>query len=67
MLNPTGWHLAGESGFVWAGTATFVLIVAYFTLPEMKHRSYRELDLLFVRGTSARKFRTTYVENTDTE
>ncbi|WVQ69778.1 uncharacterized protein L199_007998 [Kwoniella botswanensis] len=61
MLNPTGGNLAGKCGYVWFGTATVCLVVAYFQLPEMRHRSYRELDILFHRRTSARKFASTDV------
>jgi SP family general alpha glucoside:H+ symporter-like MFS transporter len=53
--------VGGKCGFVWGGTALFTLIVAYFCLPEMKNRSYREIDILFQRRTSARKFKTTHV------
>jgi SP family general alpha glucoside:H+ symporter-like MFS transporter len=36
---------------------------AYFRLPEMKGRSYRELDILFERKVSARKFSKTEVSD----
>lgn len=36
-------------------------IWAYFRLPEFKGRSFRELDVLFERGISARKFKDTEV------
>lgn len=61
MLSPTGANLGGKCGYVWGGTATFTLIVAYFCLPEYKGRSYRELDILFQRRISARKFASTKV------
>jgi len=61
MLNPTGGDLGGKCGFVWGGTALFCLIVAYFCLPEFKNRSYRELDILFSRRVSARKFASTHI------
>lgn len=38
---------------------------AYFRLPEMKGRSFRELDILFERGVPARKFKDTEVEETE--
>jgi SP family general alpha glucoside:H+ symporter-like MFS transporter len=61
MLNPTGWNLQGKCGFIWGGTATVCWILAYFFLPELGHRSYREIDILFTRKVSARKFRSTQV------
>ncbi|RSH76962.1 uncharacterized protein EHS24_003901 [Apiotrichum porosum] len=65
MLNPTGWNLAGKCGYVWGGTATLCLALAYFGLPEMRNRSYRELDVLFHRKVSARKFASTVVDPQD--
>ncbi|KAF3000669.1 hypothetical protein E8E13_000823 [Curvularia kusanoi] len=61
MLNPTGWNMAGKCGYVWGGTAFVCLVSAYFGLPEMKGRSYRELDILFKRKVSARKFKSTTI------
>lgn len=61
MLNTTGWNLAGKCGYVWGCTALFCWVVAYFFLPELKHRSYREADILFNRKVPARKFKTTVI------
>lgn len=54
MLNARGWDLAGKCGYVWGGTACICWIMAFFFLPEFKHRSYRELDILSNRKISAR-------------
>lgn len=35
---------------------------AYFRLPEPKGRTYEELDILFAKGISARKFHKTRVD-----
>lgn len=67
MLNTTGWNLAGKCGFVWGCTAIVCWIGAYFGLPELKHRSYREIDILFNRKVSARKFKSTVVDVKDNE
>ncbi|KAL2817195.1 general substrate transporter [Aspergillus granulosus] len=61
MLNTTGWNLAGKCGYVWGSTALVTWVLAYFFLPELKHRSYREADILFNRKVSARKFKTTVI------
>ncbi|CAI7636538.1 unnamed protein product [Penicillium bialowiezense] len=61
MLNTTGWNLAGKCGYVWGGTALVCWVSAYFWLPELKHRSYREADILFNRKVPARKFRSTVI------
>ena len=67
MLNPTGGNLGGKCGYVWGATALFVTIMAYFFIPETKDRSYRELDILFKRRISARKFKETVVAVEDNE
>ncbi|KAH8827480.1 maltose porter [Flagelloscypha sp. PMI_526] len=67
MLNPTGGNLGGKCGYVWGGTALFCWIVAYFCLPEMKDRSYREIDIMFRRRIPARKFKTTQISVDDDE
>ncbi|TQV95279.1 maltose permease [Cordyceps javanica] len=61
LLNPTGWNLAGKCGYVWGGTALVCLVSAYFGLPELKNRSYREADILFNRRVTARKFKSTVI------
>lgn len=67
MLNSTGWNLAGKCGYVWGATAIVCLVSAYFGLPELKHRSYRESDILFNRKVSARKFKSTVIDVKDNE
>ncbi|KZZ88060.1 maltose permease [Moelleriella libera RCEF 2490] len=67
LLNPTGWNLAGKCGYVWGGTACVCWMVAFFFLPELKHRTYRELDILFNRRVPARKFKTTIIDVKDNE
>ncbi|CAI9630172.1 maltose permease mal61 [Alternaria burnsii] len=67
MLNPTGWNMAGKCGYVWGGTACVCFVSAYFGLPELKGRSYRELDILFNRKISARKFKSTVIDVRDNE
>lgn len=65
LLNPTGWNLAGKCGYVWGGTAVVCWILAYFGLPELKNRSYRESDILFNRKVPARKFKKTVIDVKD--
>lgn len=67
MLNPTGWNLAGKCGYIWGGTACICFIMAFFFLPELKHRSYRESDILFNRKIAARKFKSTIIDPKDNE
>ncbi|GKU13889.1 unnamed protein product, partial [Fusarium langsethiae] len=67
LLNPTGWNLAGKCGYVWGGTAVVCFVSAYFFLPELKDRSYRETDILFKRKVPARKFKSTVIDVRDNE
>ncbi|CAG7950314.1 unnamed protein product [Penicillium nalgiovense] len=67
MLNPGGWNLAGKCGYVWGGTACVCFVSAYWFLPELKGRSYRESDILFNRRISARKFKSTVIDVRDNE
>lgn len=65
MLNPDQANLGGKCGYVWAGTAFVCLVMAYIWLPEMKNRSYREIDILFNRHVQARKWKKTTVDIND--
>jgi len=67
MLNPTGGDLGGKCGYVWGATALICFVIAYFQIPEMKGRSYREIDILFRRRVSARKWKKTVVDINDDE
>ncbi|PBP16517.1 hypothetical protein BUE80_DR012722 [Diplocarpon rosae] len=65
MLNPTGANLGGRCGYVWASTGLVCLVTAYFYLPEMKGRSYREIDILFTRKVPARQWKKTVIDVED--
>ena len=56
MLNPTAWNWRGETCYLWAGTCLLCYIWCYYRLPEPKGLTYLELDLLFERKVTARKF-----------
>ena len=62
MLNPGNWNWANFTGFFWAGICFLCIIYTYFRVPEPSGRSFAELDLLFERGVSARKFASTDVD-----
>jgi SP family general alpha glucoside:H+ symporter-like MFS transporter len=62
-----GANLGGRCGYVWGGTGLFCWIVAYFWLPEMKNRSYREIDILFKRKVPAREWTKTVINVEDDE
>lgn len=62
LINPGEANLAGKTAYVWFGTALPTFVWAFFRLPETKDRTYEELDMLFDRRISARKFASTNVE-----
>ncbi|KAK5163768.1 uncharacterized protein LTR77_010441 [Saxophila tyrrhenica] len=67
MLNPDQANLRGKCGYVWGATGFLCLVTAYYQLPEMKNRSYREIDILFKRKVPARKWTKTEVDINDDE
>ncbi|KAK1761928.1 MFS sp general alpha glucoside:H+ symporter [Phialemonium atrogriseum] len=67
MLNPTGVDLGGKCGYVWGATGFVCFAVSYLYLPEMKGRSFREIDILFKRHVPARQWKKTVVDINDDE
>lgn len=66
MISPVEWNWSGKSGFFWGGTAFLVFVWSYFRLPEIKGRTYEELDILFIKKVPARKFAETHVDAYET-
>ncbi|GAB1313773.1 Alpha-glucoside transport protein [Madurella fahalii] len=62
MLNPGAWDWRNFAGFFWGGVCFLCIIYTYFRVPEPSGRSFAEMDMLFQRGVSARKFATTHVD-----
>ncbi|BEJ13792.1 hypothetical protein CspHIS471_0309660 [Cutaneotrichosporon sp. HIS471] len=65
MMNPLAWNWKSRSALFWAGTCLLMTIWSFFRLPEMKGRSYHQLDLLFERRTPTRKFKETVITSED--
>lgn len=53
--------------FVWGSTALIFFTWAFFRLPETKDRTFEQLDVLFAKKISARKFAKTDVNAFDQE
>ncbi|KAK8113373.1 hypothetical protein PG984_013899 [Apiospora sp. TS-2023a] len=62
MVSPVEWNWRGKCGFFWGSTAFLVFLWSYFRLPEIKGRTYEEIDILFSNKVSARKFAGTHVD-----
>lgn len=58
----TAWNWGLYTGFFWSGFCFLCIIYTWFRIPEPTGRTYAELDLLFERGVSARKFASTKVD-----
>lgn len=65
MMNPQAWNLRGYAGFVWGTTCFGMFVWSYFRLPETWKRTYHELDILFAKKVSARKFASTVIDPLD--
>ncbi|RFN54474.1 mfs transporter, sp family, general alpha glucoside:h+ symporter [Fusarium flagelliforme] len=62
QLSSTAWNWGARTAYFWAGTCLISAIWVYFRLPEPRGRTYAELDLLFERRVSARKFASTKID-----
>lgn len=62
MLGVNAWNWGAKTGLFWAGLCLLILLWAFFRLPEPMGRTYGELDILFEKKVSARKFATTVVD-----
>lgn len=56
------WNWSLYTGFFWAAFCLLCIVYTYFRIPEPQGRTYAEMDLLFKRGVSARKFASTKVD-----
>ncbi|UNI22262.1 hypothetical protein JDV02_008165 [Purpureocillium takamizusanense] len=57
MLNTDEANWGGKTGFLFGAISFLCLVWCFFRLPESCGRTYEELDILFQRRISARKFR----------
>ncbi|RSL81410.1 hypothetical protein CEP51_005871 [Fusarium floridanum] len=62
QLSSTAWNWGARTAYFWAGTCLFSAIWVFFRLPEPKDRTYAELDILFEKKVSARKFSKTQID-----
>ncbi|KAK8134595.1 general substrate transporter [Apiospora sp. TS-2023a] len=56
MLNPTAGDWKGKTGFFWGGMSFLFFVWTWFRLPEMRGKTFEELDILFARGVGTREF-----------
>ena len=58
-INPDQGNLGGKIAFIFGSTLVAASIFIFFLIPETKGRTYIEIDELWARGTSPRKFKET--------
>lgn len=58
MFNPDKANLGGKVGFVFGGLCFPCIALIWLFQPETMHRSYEELDEMFMNGIPARQFKT---------
>ncbi|KAF2246430.1 maltose permease [Trematosphaeria pertusa] len=56
LINPDEANLRGKLGFFFGGLSLPCLIWCWFRVPEMKGRTYEELDIMFERNVPTREF-----------
>jgi len=57
QINSAAWNWRGKAGFFWGGFNLLLFVYCYFRLPEIKARTFLELDLLFENHVPARHFK----------
>ncbi|CAI6340594.1 unnamed protein product [Periconia digitata] len=62
QLGEASWNWGAKTAFFWAATCGVVVLWTFFRLPEPRGRTYGELDVLFERKISARRFASTEVD-----
>ncbi|KAI0126837.1 general substrate transporter [Xylariales sp. AK1849] len=56
FMSPTAWNAKGKTAFFWGSLSFLTTVWGYFRLPETKDRTFAEMDFMFQKGISARKF-----------
>ncbi len=57
LINPDEADLGGKLGFFFGGLSVPCLIWWYLRVPEMKGRTYEEIDIMFERQVKTRLFK----------
>jgi hypothetical protein len=56
LFNPNAANLQAKVSFLFGGTSILSCVYLFFYHPETKGRSFEEIDELFLKEVSARKF-----------
>ena len=55
MVNPDKANLKGKVGFVFGGACALATVWSYFYVPELKDRTFQEIDYMFQHKVDPRK------------
>ncbi|KAL2829441.1 maltose permease [Aspergillus cavernicola] len=55
MVNPDEANMKGKVGFIFGGCAAVATVVSWFYIPELKGRTFEEIDIMFSRKVSPRR------------
>jgi SP family general alpha glucoside:H+ symporter-like MFS transporter len=71
LFNPDDANLKGKAAFIFVFLGLCSFVYVFFRLPELKDRTYEELDLLFIAKVKAKDFKKTvpnaYQDNVQVE
>ncbi|GKZ36166.1 hypothetical protein AbraIFM66950_007073 [Aspergillus brasiliensis] len=56
LINADEADLGPKSAFIFLGTGAILCVIAFFSVPETKGKTFEQLNYLFAQRTSARKF-----------
>jgi MFS transporter, SP family, general alpha glucoside:H+ symporter len=57
MINPDQANLRGKLGFFFGGLAALCFTWSWLRVPELRGRTYEEIDVMFERGVKTREFK----------
>ncbi|OOQ86552.1 maltose permease [Penicillium brasilianum] len=63
LINTDEANLGGKAAFVWMALSFLSLVWAWFEVPELKDRTFAELDEIFAQITPTRKFKIVVVDS----
>ncbi|RFU23972.1 hypothetical protein B7463_g12368, partial [Scytalidium lignicola] len=55
LVNPDEAHLNGKVGFIFGGMSLMATLWAFFYIPELKGRTFDEIDYMYAHGVKPRK------------
>lgn len=58
IFNPDKGNLGVKTGFIYGGLSLVAAFISWLIIPEMKGRSYDDLDIIFHQNVASRAFET---------